>query len=105
MPRNVACGQADGGHRAISSQSNGSIGICTDPFGTCSLRWAEGRAMSEANKELVRWYFEEIFNRKNLAVCDELMAEDFFEHAAAPFASTAPGRVNGPAAMRATAEW
>ena len=52
--------------------------------------------MSEANKELVRRLFEEIFNRKNLAVCDEIMAEDFVEHAAAPFAPSAPGRVNGP---------
>ena len=37
--------------------------------------------MSEANKELVRRHFEEIFSRKNLAVCDEIMAEDFVEHA------------------------
>ena len=61
--------------------------------------------MSEANKELVRRHFEEIFNRKNLAVCDEIMAEDFVEHGVAPFAQSAPGRVNGPQAMRATAEW
>lgn len=61
--------------------------------------------MSEANKELVRRHFEEIFNRNNLAICDEIMAEDFVEHAAAPFAQTAPGRVNGPQAMRAAAEW
>jgi len=61
--------------------------------------------MSEANKELLRRHFEEIFNRKNLAVCDEIMAEDFVEHAAAPFAESAPGRVRGPEAMRASAEW
>ncbi len=61
--------------------------------------------MSEANKELVRRHFEEIFNRKNLALCDEIMAEDFVEHAEAPFAQSAPGRVNGPQAMRGTAEW
>ncbi len=61
--------------------------------------------MSEANKELVRRHFEEIFNQKNLAVCDEIMAEDYVENAAAPFAQSAPGRVNGPQAMRATAEW
>jgi predicted ester cyclase len=61
--------------------------------------------MSEANKELVRRHFEKIFNRRNLAVCDEIMAEEFVEHAAAPFAQSAPGRVNGPQAMRATAEW
>ena len=61
--------------------------------------------MSEASKELVRRHFEEIFNRKNLSVCDEIMTEDFVEHAVAPFAQSAPGRVNGPQAMRATAEW
>jgi hypothetical protein len=30
--------------------------------------------MSEANKELVRCHVEEIFNRKSLAVCDQIMA-------------------------------
>jgi hypothetical protein len=52
--------------------------------------------VSEANKELVRRHFEEIWNRRNLAICDEIMAEDFLEHAAAPFAQSALGRVNGP---------
>ena len=61
--------------------------------------------MSEANKVLVRRHFEEIFNRKNLEVCDEMMAEDYVEHAAAPFSESAPGRVDGPQAMRQSAEW
>ena len=61
--------------------------------------------MSEANKQLVRRHFEETFNRRNFAVCDEIMAEEFVEHAAAPFAQSPPGRVNGPQAMRQTAEW
>jgi predicted ester cyclase len=61
--------------------------------------------MSEANKQLVRRHFEEIFNQKNFAVCDEIMAQEFVEHAAAPFAPSAPGKVNGPQAMRQTAEW
>jgi predicted ester cyclase len=61
--------------------------------------------MSEANKELVRRYFEEIFNRQNLAAAAELMSEDYIEHAVAPFAQSEPGRVNGPQAMRGTAEW
>ena len=61
--------------------------------------------MSETHKELVRRHFEEIFNRKNLAACDEIMAEDFVEHAAAPFAQSAPGRVHGPQAMRESAGW
>jgi predicted ester cyclase len=63
------------------------------------------RAVSEANKELVRRHFEEIFNRKNFAVCEEMMAEEYFEHAPAPFSEDAPGKVNGPKAMRQTAEW
>jgi len=61
--------------------------------------------MSEANKQLVRRHFEETFNRRNLAVCSEIMAEEFVEHAAEPFAKSAPGKVNGPQAMRQTAEW
>lgn len=61
--------------------------------------------MSEANKELVRRYFDEIFNRKSLACCDELMKEEYIEHAVAPFGKAAPGEVNGPEATRTTAEW
>ena len=61
--------------------------------------------MSEVNKELVRRHFDEIWNHRNLAACDELMAQDFVENAAAPFAHESPGRVNGPAAMRGTGEW
>jgi predicted ester cyclase len=61
--------------------------------------------MSEANKELVRRHVEEIFNRQNFAVCDELMAENYIENAVAPFGQSAPGKVNGPQAMRATAAW
>jgi predicted ester cyclase len=61
--------------------------------------------MSEAYKELVRRHFEEIFNQQNLAACDELIAEDFIEHGIAPFATEAPGRVNGPQAMRGTVKW
>jgi predicted ester cyclase len=61
--------------------------------------------VSEANKELVRRHFEEIFNRKNFALYDAMMAEEYLEHAPAPFSESAPGRVNGPQAMRKTAEW
>jgi predicted ester cyclase len=61
--------------------------------------------MSEANKDLVRRHFEEIFNRHDFAVCEEIMAEDYTEHAVAPFGQSAPGKVHGPKAMRETAEW
>jgi hypothetical protein len=33
------------------------------------------------------------------------MAEDYLEHAVAPFGQAEPGRINGPAVMRQTAEW
>lgn len=61
--------------------------------------------MSEANKELVRRHFEELWNRREVAVADELIAEEYLEHAVAPFGQAEPGRVNGPAAMRQTAQW
>ena len=59
--------------------------------------------MSTANKTLVSKYFEEIFNKKNLAACDELVATDFVENAPPPFAAGAPGRVHGPTSTRETA--
>ena len=61
--------------------------------------------MSDANKELVRRHFEEIWNRKDLAAADELMAQDYLEHAVALFGQAEPGGVNGPAATRETAQW
>jgi len=61
--------------------------------------------MSEANKQLVRRLLEETFNQKNPAVTDELLAEEYLEHAIAPFGQTEPGLVNGPVHMREAAEW
>lgn len=61
--------------------------------------------MSEVNKDLVRRHFQQIWNVRNLDACDEMMAVDFVEHAPAPFATNAPGRVNGPEAMRETVRW
>ncbi|HXC77252.1 MAG TPA: hypothetical protein VNU19_09390 [Candidatus Acidoferrum sp.] len=51
--------------------------------------------MSDTNKNLVRRHFEEIWNQRKMAARDELMADDFPEHAAAPLAATALGKVHG----------
>ncbi len=64
-----------------------------------------GGLMSQQNVDLVRRHFEEIWNRRDAQACGELMAEDFVENGAAPFATRAPGRVSGPAAMRDTVRW
>jgi ketosteroid isomerase-like protein len=61
--------------------------------------------MSEATVDLVRRHFEVMWNQRDTSCVDSLMAEDFVEHGAAPFASEAPGRVHGPEAMRGTVEW
>jgi predicted ester cyclase len=61
--------------------------------------------MSEANKELVRRHFEELWNRRDLAVADVLMAAQYQEHAVAPFGQAEPGKVDGPAATRQTVNW
>lgn len=61
--------------------------------------------MSQQENALVRRHFEEIWNQRDAAACDELMATDFVENGAAPFQTQAPGRVSGPAAMRETVHW
>lgn len=61
--------------------------------------------MSEAGVVLVRRHFEVMWNQRDLSLCDAMMAAEFVEHAAAPFAAGPPGRVNGPQAMRGTVEW
>ncbi|WP_284989932.1 ester cyclase [Arthrobacter sp. efr-133-TYG-120] len=61
--------------------------------------------MSEANKELVRRHFREIWNQRQLDVCEQIMADSYVEHAQAPFGTTEPGAVVGPQAMRATVQW
>jgi len=45
--------------------------------------------VSEANKEIVRRFFEEGGNKRNLAVFDEIVVEDFKDHAPMPHP---PGR-------------
>ena len=61
--------------------------------------------MPEEGKDLVRRWCEEVFNEKDLAVCNEIMADRYVEHAAAPFGRSAPGEVNGPEHTRGVAAW
>ncbi|GAB3546811.1 ester cyclase [Spirosoma fluminis] len=44
----------------------------------------------EENKKFMASFIEEVINKKNLAVTDELVAEDFIEHL--PFPGQGPGR-------------
>ena len=46
---------------------------------------------AEANKTLVRRFYEEI-DKGNLDAMDELVAEDYIDHNPPPFPGFAPGR-------------
>ena len=59
----------------------------------------------EDAKQLVRRLFEEVFTTRNPAAADEIMAEDYVEHAIAPFGREEPGRVHGPSHAREVVAW
>jgi predicted ester cyclase len=59
----------------------------------------------DANKALVRRYFEEFFNERALDGAAEVCATDYVEHAAAPFGDAEPGAVVGPEHARRTVAW
>ena len=54
---------------------------------------------AEENKALFRRAYEEVWNRGNLSVADELIAPDFINHAASP------GSNRGPESMRGSVTW
>ena len=54
---------------------------------------------AEENKALFRRAYEELWNRGNLSVADELIAPDFINHAASP------GSNRGPESMRGSVTW
>jgi predicted ester cyclase len=54
---------------------------------------------------LVQRLFAEVFTTQNLAAADEIMAEEYMEHAIAPFGRAEPGRVHGPSHAREVVEW
>jgi predicted ester cyclase len=61
--------------------------------------------MDDSRKTLVERYFEELFNKRDLERVAEIVAEDYTEHAVAPFGQAEPGRVHGPDTMRQTVAW
>jgi predicted ester cyclase len=61
--------------------------------------------MSNANKDLVRRWVEQIFNELRFDIADDVVAVEFAEHALAPFGRQAPGLVDGPEHTRATVEF
>ena len=56
-------------------------------------------------RELVRRVFEDVFDKQDLDACDELFAQEYVEHAAAPFQRNEPGAVDGPEHMREVVAW
>jgi predicted ester cyclase len=54
---------------------------------------------AEENKALFRRFYEEVGNRGNLSVADELIAPDFINHAASPESN------RGPESMRGSVTW
>jgi steroid delta-isomerase-like uncharacterized protein len=54
---------------------------------------------AEENKALFRRAYEELWNRGNLSVADELIAPDFVNH------SASAGSNRGPESMRASVTW
>lgn len=61
----------------------------------CGRTYEQGGEDVGRHKALVRRLFDEVFSAENLAAVDEIMAEDYIEHAVAPFGSDEPGRVHG----------
>jgi ketosteroid isomerase-like protein len=59
----------------------------------------------DVNKALVRRYFEEFFNGRDVRGAGEVCATDYLEHAVAPFAESEPGPVDGPEHLKQTVRW
>jgi ketosteroid isomerase-like protein len=60
---------------------------------------------TDANKALVRRYFEDFFNGRDVRGADEVCARDYLEHAVAPFGDAEPGLVDGPEHLKQTVRW
>jgi hypothetical protein len=51
--------------------------------------------MSAEARELVRRQFEDVFNGQQLDACDEIFAQEYVEHAVAPFQATSREPLRG----------
>jgi predicted ester cyclase len=61
--------------------------------------------MPESVTELVRRYFEQVFNEQRAEAPDEFVATRYLEHALAPFGDSEPGEVDGPEYTRSVVSW
>jgi predicted SnoaL-like aldol condensation-catalyzing enzyme len=61
--------------------------------------------MVQDGKALVTRLFGEVFTSENLAAADEIMAEEYVEHAVAPFGRQEPGRVHRPSHAPENVGW
>jgi predicted ester cyclase len=49
--------------------------------------------------------FNEVFTTRNLSAADDIMAEEYLEHAVEPFGGEEPGSVQGPSHAREVVAW
>ena len=61
--------------------------------------------MTQHNKALVMRLFDEVFTNRNPEAADEIMAEEYLEHAVEPFGREEPGLVDGPSHLRQVVRW
>lgn len=57
------------------------------------------------HKDLIRRFFEDLFNHNDLDCADDIAAPTYLEHAIAPFGREAPGTVAGPEHLRHASTW
>ena len=61
--------------------------------------------MSQDNKALARRLFDEVFSTTNPAAADDIMAQEYIEHAREPFGQQEPGLVQSPSHAREAVAW
>lgn len=66
------------------------VALIDSGMGLDTVRQRRRSEMSEANKAVVKRFYEEVMNRKNVAAIDELCSPDFVDHTAFP--GQQPGR-------------